>query len=76
MVLTLIALISVNLAIVNLLPIPALDGGKLVLFAVEGIRKKPAPEKLEAVLNMLGFVLMIGLAIFLVVQDIGRLIPH
>ncbi len=74
-VVMLIALISVNLAIINLLPIPALDGGKLVMYAVEGVRKKPAPERLEGILNMIGFAFIIGLAIFLVVQDVGRLIP-
>lgn len=68
------ALLSINLAIVNLLPIPALDGGKLVLYAVEGIRKKPAPPKVEGALNLIGMVLVFGLAIFLIVQDIQRLI--
>ncbi len=72
-VMQLVALISVNLAIVNLLPIPALDGGKLVMYAVEGIRKKPAPEKLEGALNLIGFMLLIGLSVFLVFQDVGRL---
>ncbi len=75
MVLKLVALISVNLAIINLLPIPALDGGKLVLYGVEAIRKKPAPEKVEGILNLVGMVLIIGLAVFLVIQDIGRLMP-
>ncbi|MEG0256719.1 MAG: M50 family metallopeptidase [Christensenella sp.] len=68
------AMLSINLAIVNLLPIPALDGGKIVLYAVEGIRKKPAPPKVENVLNIIGMVLIFGLAIFLIFQDIQRLI--
>jgi len=75
MMLTLVALISVNLAIINLLPIPALDGGKLVLYAVEGVRKKPAPERLEGILNLAGFVFLIGLSVFMVFQDIGKMIP-
>ncbi len=73
LVLMLIALISVNLAIINLLPIPALDGGKIVLYAVEGVRKKPAPEKVEGILNFIGLALIMGLAVFMVFQDIGRL---
>lgn len=73
-VIYLTALLSINLAIVNLLPIPALDGGKLVLYAVEGIRKKPAPPRVEGALNLVGMVLVFGLAIFLVFQDIQRLI--
>lgn len=73
-VIYLTALLSINLAIVNLLPIPALDGGKLVLYAIEGIRKKPAPPKVEGALNLIGMVVVFGLAIFLVFQDIQRLI--
>ncbi|MDL2237248.1 M50 family metallopeptidase [Christensenellaceae bacterium OttesenSCG-928-K19] len=73
-VIMLASLISINLAIVNLLPIPALDGGKLVLYAIEGIRRKPASERLEGVLNLAGFVLLIGLSVFLVFQDVGRLV--
>lgn len=73
-ILTLSALLSVNLAIINLLPIPALDGGKVVLYAVEGIRKKPAPLKVEGILNLIGMVLVFGLAIFLVFQDVSRMV--
>ena len=72
-VLYLTALLSINLAIVNLLPIPALDGGKIVLYAVEGIRKKPASPRVEGALNLGGMILIFGLAIFLVFQDIQRL---
>lgn len=72
-VLRIASLISVNLAIVNLLPLPALDGGKLVLYAVEAVRKKPAPMKLESALNLIGFMLIIGFAVFLTFQDITRI---
>jgi regulator of sigma E protease len=73
-VINLTALLSINLAIVNLLPIPALDGGKIVLYAVEGIRRKPASPKVEGTLNLIGMVLIFGLAIFLIFQDVQRLI--
>lgn len=73
-VVNLTALLSINLAIVNLLPIPALDGGKIVLYAVEGIRRKPASSKVEGTLNLIGMVLIFGLAIFLIFQDVQRLI--
>lgn len=73
-ILKLMAMISVNLAIINLIPIPALDGGKLVLYGIEGIRRKPAPMKVEGILNLIGFTLIIGLAIFLVFQDVTRLV--
>ena len=72
MLLMLMSLISINLAIVNLLPIPALDGGKLVLYAVEGARKKPVSVNAEGIMNMIGMVAIMGFAAFLVVQDIGR----
>ena len=72
-VLRLASLISVNLAVINLLPLPALDGGKIVLLGVEAARRKPVPLRLEAVINTIGFVLIFGFAIFLTFQDIGRL---
>lgn len=70
---TLIAIISINLAIVNLLPLPALDGGKIVIYAIEGIRKKPVSETVEGALNLIGFIFLIGLSVFLVFQDVSRL---
>ena len=73
-VVNLTALLSINLAIVNLLPIPALDGGKIVLYAVEGIRRKPASPRVEGTLNLIGMALIFGLAIFLIFQDVQRLI--
>lgn len=73
-VMVLMAMISLNLAIVNLLPIPALDGGKLILYAVEGVRKKPTPEKVEGILNLVGMAAIMCLAGFLVFQDISRLV--
>ncbi len=72
-VLRLASLISVNLAVINLLPLPALDGGKLVLLGVEAARKKPVPLRLEATLNIIGFILIFGFAGFLTFQDIARI---
>lgn len=72
-VLRIASLISVNLAVINLLPLPALDGGKLVLYAIEAVRRKPAPQKVEGALNLIGFALIIGFAVFLTFQDISRI---
>ncbi|MCL2355837.1 MAG: M50 family metallopeptidase [Defluviitaleaceae bacterium] len=76
MVLTMVfftALLNAALGIMNLLPIPALDGARLVFLAIEAIRRKPiAPEK-EAYVHIAGMVLMIVLAIFIAYQDIVRL---
>lgn len=74
MILMIVSLVSINLAIVNLLPIPALDGGKLVLYAVEGVRKKPVSVTAEGVMNMIGMVAIMGFAVFLIFQDVGRFI--
>lgn len=57
------AYIGVNLAVFNLLPIPALDGSKVVFCLIEWIFKKPVPRKVEAVIHVIGFALILGFAI-------------
>ena len=69
----LIAVISVSLGVTNLLPIPPLDGGKVVLLLLEAIRKKPLKENIEIQIQMAGFALMIALTIFVTYKDIIRL---
>lgn len=73
--LLLLALITVNLGVFNLLPIPALDGGRLLFLLLEAIRKKPVPQKYEAAINAAGFVLLFGVMIFATFNDITRLLP-
>lgn len=70
--LTLAVLISMNLGIVNLLPIPPLDGGKIVFLIIEGITRKPISERVEGAFQMVGFILFIGLTIFVTFNDIIR----
>lgn len=73
-VLSLAALISVNLGLFNLLPIPALDGSKVIILGIEAVRKKRmAPEK-EGIIHLVGFVLLITLMLFIMYKDIVRLI--
>ena len=69
------ALISISLAIVNLLPIPALDGGRLVFVLVEGIRggKKISPQR-EGIIHMTGFIVLIGLVVVMSYFDIIRIL--
>ncbi len=69
-----IAVISVNLGIMNLLPIPALDGSKLIILFIEAIRKKPIPREKEALVSVIGFVLLISLMVFTAYNDIMRLV--
>ncbi|WZL74881.1 RIP metalloprotease RseP [Clostridiaceae bacterium 35-E11] len=71
-VLSLAALISVNLGIVNLLPIPALDGGRLVFLLIEGLIGKPLDPEKEGVIHLTGFILLMGLMLFMVYKDIVR----
>ena len=68
-----LAIISVSLGITNLLPIPPLDGGKIVFLIIEAIRKKPLKENIEYKIQMLGFAIMIYITIFVTYKDILRL---
>ena len=72
--LNLIAFISMNLGVFNLLPIPPLDGSKLVLFGVEAIRRKPLSIEKEGMIQMIGFGLFIVLALILTYKDIVRMV--
>jgi len=68
-----IAIISIYLAIFNILPIPALDGGKLLFLGIEAVRKKPIPQKIEQNINSVFFVLLLTLMIWVTIKDITRL---
>lgn len=73
-VLNFTAMISMNLAVINLLPFPALDGGRLLLLAVQGVTgKKIDPEK-EGFIHFVGFVILIGLMILVTFRDVDRFI--
>lgn len=64
--------LSVNLGLMNLLPIPGLDGGKLVLNIVEGLRGKPLSEEKETVITLIGVVILLALMLFITWNDIQR----
>ena len=66
------ALISINLGLVNLLPIPALDGGHLLFFGIEAIFGRPLPEAFQAVLMRGGIALLLALMVCVTVYDIMR----
>lgn len=68
--LSMIALVSLSLGVTNLLPIPALDGGKLLLLIIEAIRRKPLKEELEVGIQLAGFMILIGLSVFITYKDI------
>ena len=72
--LELLALITINVGILNLLPFPALDGGKIVFLLIEGITGYAVPEKIQGSLTVAAFALLFGLMIFATYNDILRLI--
>ena len=74
MVLNIFASISLNLGIMNLLPLPALDGGRLVFLAIEGIFRKPVPRDKEGMVHAAGMILLFGLMIVLTYSDIMKMI--
>ncbi|MDH6061738.1 RIP metalloprotease RseP [Chrysosporum bergii ANA360D] len=67
------ALISINLAIINILPLPALDGGQLAFLLIEGVRGKPLPNRIQEGVMQTGLVLLLGLGIFLIVKETSQL---
>ena len=73
-ILRLLALLSLNLGIINLLPFPALDGGRIVLLGVEKLIGRPLNRKVEGIINLAGLVLLLILMVCLTYQDITRLL--
>lgn len=70
----LVAFISINLGIMNLLPIPALDGGRLLFLLLELIRGKPISAKYEGYVHAAGMILLMGFMLFVAFQDVWKLI--
>ncbi len=71
--LTWTAVLSVNLGIINLVPLPALDGGRLIFVGLEAIRGKPIDPQKEGVVHFIGFALLMVLMIVVTWNDIQRL---
>ena len=67
------ALISVNLAVLNALPLPLLDGGQLVLLLLEAARGRPLPERFQLAVMQSGLLLLLGLSVVLIVRDTSQL---
>ena len=69
-----VILISINLGVMNLLPIPALDGGRLLTLIIEMITRKKLPAKVEGIINAVGLALLLGLSVIIMVKDLFQLI--
>ncbi len=72
-ILRLMAIISASIGIFNLLPLPALDGGRFVFLLVEGIRKKPVPPEKEGLIHFVGLVALMALGVFIAYNDIAKI---
>ena len=68
--LNVVVVISINLGVMNLLPIPALDGGHIFIYLIEVVRRKPMKRELEGIINFVGLVLMLALAVIIAIKDI------
>lgn len=67
------ALLSLNLAVINILPLPALDGGRILFLVIEKLKGRPVKQELEAAIHNIGFILLITLIIFITYKDIIKL---
>ncbi len=74
--LTFMAFFSINLAILNLLPIPVLDGGQLLFLIAEAVRRKPLSVELRTRLTQLGFIVLLGIMILALTNDALRVLPR
>ena len=72
-ILYLFILITMNLGVFNLLPIPALDGGRLIFLIIEGIFRKPIKKEVEQTINTVGIMILMGLMLLVTVKDIFNL---
>lgn len=72
-ILNIMVIISINLGIVNMLPFPALDGGRFVMLLIEAIFKKPVPRKVEAIINAVGLGILLTFMLFVTCNDIFKL---
>ncbi len=69
----LLSVISLSLGITNLLPVPPLDGGKIFIYIIEGIKRKPLKTETSLAIQMVGFILIIGLSVFVMYNDVIKL---
>ena len=72
----LISFIGISLAIINLFPIPVLDGGHLFLIGLEKVRKRPLSDKAEAVLTRIGIAIISLIMFFVFYNDIAGMVAH
>jgi regulator of sigma E protease len=74
-ILYMMMLISINLGIFNMLPFPALDGGRVLFLLIEGIFRKPIPRKVESIVNGIGLAILLLFMLLITVKDVWQLLP-
>ena len=72
--LSIVAIISINLAIINLIPVPALDGGRLLFVLIESIIRRPIKPRIAQTVNAIGFVFLILLMVVVTAHDIFKIV--
>lgn len=70
-----VALLSINLAVINFLPLPALDGGRVLFLIIEKIKRSPVKRETEALIHNIGFILLMLLVLFVTLKDVSNLAP-
>ena len=68
-----VALLSLNLAVVNFLPFPPLDGGRILFLVIESIRRKPVKKEIENIVNNIGFLLLMALLAWVTFKDVIKI---
>ena len=71
---SLTAIISINLAVINLVPFPALDGGRLLFIIIESIIRRPISKKVTTYVNTIGFILLLTLMLVISISDIFKIL--
>ena len=66
------AILSINLAVLNIIPFPALDGGRILFILIEKVLRRPVARKVEGWIHGAGFALLITLVIFITYRDLGK----
>ena len=66
-------MLSINVGLVNLIPIPGLDGSRLVFMLIEAVRRKPVDQKIEAMIHLGGSVFLLGFMVFFTFKDVVRI---
>jgi regulator of sigma E protease len=69
-----LAILSISLGVLNLLPVPVLDGGHLLFYTIEAVTRRPVPERIQAIGLQLGIIIIAGIMVLAIYNDVSRLL--